>query len=44
MSEQDDIGYLADYPIYGVIPGINAFTLGARAINPRARIHCSGRR
>ena len=39
MSEQDDIGYLADYPIYGVIPGINAFTLGARAINPRARIH-----
>lgn len=39
LSEQDDIGYLADYPIYGVIPGINAFALGARMINPRARIH-----
>ena len=39
LSEQDDIGYLADYPIYGVIPGINAFALGARMINPRAKIH-----
>ena len=39
LSDQDDIGYLADYPIYGVIPGINAFALGARTVNPRARIH-----
>lgn len=39
LSEKDDIGYLADYPIYGVIPGINAFALGARMINPRAKVH-----
>ena len=39
LSEKDDIGYLADYPIYGVISGINAFALGARMINPRARVH-----
>lgn len=39
MSEQDAIGYLADYPIYGVIPGINAFALGAQMVNPRAKVH-----
>ena len=32
LSEKDDIGYLADYPIYGVIPGINAFALGSSAV------------
>ena len=39
QSEQDDLGYLADYPIYGMVANINAFALGARMINPRARVH-----
>ncbi len=39
QSEGDDLGYLADYPIYGMVANINAFALGARMINPRARIH-----
>lgn len=39
MSKQNAIGYLADYPIYGVIPGINAFALGAQMVNPHAKVH-----
>ena len=39
QSEQDDLGYLADYPIYGMVANINAFALGARMINPRAKVH-----
>ena len=38
MTEQDSIGYIADYPIVGVPAGINAFALGARLSNPRARV------
>ncbi len=39
MSETDKIGYLADYPIYGMVANINAFALGARMINPRVKVH-----
>ena len=39
MSETDKIGYLADYPIYGMIANINAFALGAAMINPRAKVY-----
>lgn len=38
MAEQDTIGYIANYPIVGVPADINAFALGARFSNPRARI------
>ena len=38
MATEDRIGYIADYPIYGVPAAINAFALGARLTNPRARI------
>ena len=38
MAEQDIIGYIADYPILGVPASINAFALGARLTNPRARV------
>ncbi len=38
MAENDKIGYIADYPIYGMIANINAFALGAAFTNPRARI------
>lgn len=38
MAEEDRIGYVANYPIIGTIAAINAFALGARLTNPRARI------
>lgn len=38
MAENNRIGYIADYPIYGVPSSINAFALGARMVNPRARV------
>lgn len=39
MSENDKIGYLADYPIIGMPANINAFALGAKATNPRAKVY-----
>ncbi len=39
MSDGNRLGYVADYPIYGVIANINAFALGARMINPRVEVH-----
>ncbi len=38
MSGSDHIGYIASSPIFGVPAGINAFALGARLTNPRAKI------
>ncbi len=38
MADNNRIGYIADYPIYGVPSSINAFALGARMVNPRARV------
>ncbi|MCI9593083.1 MAG: BMP family ABC transporter substrate-binding protein [Lachnospiraceae bacterium] len=38
MSKSDRLGYIADYPIYGSLANVNAFSLGARMINPRAQV------
>lgn len=38
MSENDSIGYIGSYPIFGVPASINAFALGAQLTNPRAKI------
>lgn len=38
MADNDHIGYVASYPIYGVPASINAFALGAQMTNPRAKI------
>lgn len=38
MARDDRIGYVANYPIMGVTASINAFALGARMTNPRAKI------
>lgn len=38
MAENDRIGYIGSYPIFGVPASINAFALGAQMTNPRARI------
>jgi|DEB0MinimDraft_10_1074344.scaffolds.fasta_scaffold01989_2 basic membrane protein A len=37
-SESGNIGYVAAFPIPEVIRGINAFTLGVRAVNPEATV------
>lgn len=39
MSQSGNIGYIADYPIYGMIANINAFALGAKLVNPRAKVY-----
>ena len=38
MTESNQIGYVAGYPIPEVIRGINAFTLGVRETNPEATV------
>ena len=39
MAEHGRLAYVADYPIYGSIAGINAFALGAKITNPRAQVY-----
>ena len=39
LSETNEIGYMADYPIYSTIANINAFALGAQMVNPRVKVH-----
>ena len=39
MAENDRLGYLADYPVYGTPANINAFALGAKMVNPRAKVY-----
>lgn len=39
MCENGKIGYVADYPIYGIAANINAFALGAQMVNPRVKIY-----
>lgn len=39
LAENGKIGYIADYPIMGMIANINAFAFGAKMVNPRAKIY-----
>lgn len=39
LTENNKIGYVADYPIYGMTANINAFALGAKFVNPRAKVY-----
>lgn len=39
LSENGRIGYIADFPIYGSPAAVNAFALGARMVNPKAKIY-----
>ena len=39
MAENSVMTYIADYPIFGEIANINAFALGAKMINPRAKVY-----
>ena len=38
MANNDHIGYIASYPIYGEPASVNAFALGAQMTNPRVKI------
>lgn len=38
LTQNDRVGYIADYPIAGVASSINAFALGARMVNPRVKV------
>ena len=37
LADNNRIGYIASYPIYGQMANINAFALGAQFTNPRAK-------
>lgn len=39
MAENDRLFYLADYPMFGTIANINAFAIGAKMTNPRAKVY-----
>ena len=39
QTESNKIGYVAAFPISEVNRGINAFTLGVKAVNPDAEVH-----
>jgi basic membrane protein A len=39
MTKSNILGYVAAHPIPEVVRGINAFTLGVRAVNPQATVH-----
>lgn len=38
LSNEEYIGYVADYPLFGMISNINAFALGVQMTNPNAKI------
>lgn len=39
MTATNKIGYIANYPIYGMAANINAFALGARMVNPNVKVY-----
>ncbi|MBO5504328.1 MAG: BMP family ABC transporter substrate-binding protein, partial [Lachnospiraceae bacterium] len=39
LSKDHRIGYVADYPVYGMIANINAFAIGASMVDPEAKIY-----
>jgi len=38
MTKTNTLGYVGAFPIPEVLQGINAFTLGARSVNPKAQV------
>ncbi len=39
VAENHQIGFRADYPIYGTMANINAFAIGAAMIDPQAKLY-----
>jgi basic membrane protein A len=38
LTRTNKIGYVGSYPVKGVVSGVNAFALGARLVNPQAKV------
>jgi len=38
LTKSGKLGYIASFPIPEVVRGVNAFTLGARSVNPKAEV------
>lgn len=39
LSTTGKLGYIAPFPVADILSGVNAFTLGARMVNPRAQVY-----
>jgi basic membrane protein A and related proteins len=39
MTKTNEMGFIAAHPVPQVLSNINAFTLGARSVNPKAKVH-----
>ena len=39
MTENERIGYIADYPVLGTPASVNAFAMGVKLVNPRALVY-----
>lgn len=39
LTSNNEINYIADYPIYGIAADINAFALGVQLVNPHAVVY-----
>lgn len=39
LAKSNKIGYVASYPVYGMMANINAFAMGAKFVNPDVKIH-----
>lgn len=39
LTQSNRIGYIADYPIFGMPASVNAFALGVKLVNPRASVY-----
>lgn len=39
MTENERIGYIADYPVLGTPASVSAFALGVKMVNPRAMVY-----
>ena len=39
LTTTNKIGYIADYPIYSMAANVNAFAMGAKMVNPNAKVY-----
>lgn len=39
MTKRNELGFIAAHPVPQVLQNVNAFTLGVRSVNPKAKVH-----
>lgn len=39
MTKKNEMGFIAAHPVPQVLQNVNAFTLGVRSVNPKAKVH-----